>query len=60
MGIRIIRPGPFTGISLPSLKITPLSYSRRTLMILKIIKPARKTRNTADENKLTGMLSSFK
>ena len=31
-GIRIMRPGPFTPISLPSLNITPLSYSLRILM----------------------------
>jgi hypothetical protein len=34
IGQIIIRPGPLTGISLPSLKMTPLSYSRKILIAL--------------------------
>jgi hypothetical protein len=54
-GIRIISPGPLTGISLPSLNITPLSYSRRILIILARAKIARKIKNRIDVIKFTGI-----
>jgi hypothetical protein len=59
IGHIITRPGPFNGITLPSLKTTPLSYSFSIFIALESTYTAKKIINRSEIKDVSNIGTSF-